>query len=118
MRSDGPIGRWGGQEMLVGKGAGNGRETRGKAGDAGGEPGLRGDGDLGATGELGGPDAFCGMLHGGGNTGRCGTEVEPGFFFFNVADELGPDMGAGAHKARADRGDANAFGTEFGVKAF
>lgn len=118
MRGDLFVGGGGGEDVLVGDGAGDGGKAGSEAGDAGGEPGLWGDDDLGATGELGAADAFGGVLDRGGGAGGGGAEVEPGFFLFDVTDEFGANKGAGSHKPGADSGDTNAFGAEFGVKAF
>ena len=107
-----------GKDELVGDGAGSGGEAGGEACDAGGEPGLRGDDDLGAASELGVPDAFGSVLNGRGDAGCGGAKVEPGFFFFDVADELGSDLRASAHEAGADSGDADALGAKLGVEAF
>ena len=90
----------------------------GEAGDAGGEPGLRGDGDLGAACGYGVVDFVGGVADGGGEDGRFGGEVEPALLFFCLAGEVGVDFAAGAHEAGADGGDADAFVAEFGVEAF
>ena len=86
--------------------------------EACGEPGLRGDGDLGAAVEDGVVDAVGGVLGGGGEDGGGGGEGEPAVLGGLVADEAGLDVGAGAHEAGADGGDADAFVAEFGVEAF
>ncbi len=56
----------------------------GEACDAGGEPGLRGDGDLGAAGGYGVVDSVGGVADGGGEDGGLGGEVEPSLLFFCV----------------------------------
>ena len=86
--------------------------------DAGGEPGLRGDRDLGAADAGGVEDAVGCVLRGGGDDGSFSSGVEPAELLFGLAGELGLDGGAGAHQARADGGDADAFETELGVEAF
>ena len=118
MWGDGFIADGGGQNELVGDGAGDRDEAWSEAGEARGKPCLWGDGDLGAAGELGVADAFGGVLDGGSGARGRGAEVEPGFFFFDVADELGADVGAGAHEAGADGGDADALGAKLRVEAF
>jgi len=86
--------------------------------EAGGEPGLWGDGDLGATVDDGVEDAVGGVLGGGRDDGGGRGEGEPAILFFLIADEAGLDVGAGAHEAGADGGDADAFVAKFGVEAF
>ena len=54
----------------------------GEAGDAGGEPGLRGDGDLGAAVGYGVVDAIGGAVDRGGEDGGSGGEGKPALLFF------------------------------------
>ena len=118
MWRDGLIADGCGQDVLVGEGAGEGGKAWGKAGHAGGQPSLRGDSDLSRAGALRVADTSGGVLNGGGGAGGCGSEVEPGLFLFDIADKLGENVGAGAHEAGADGGDADALGAEFSVQAF
>ena len=106
-----------GQEVLVGE---RGEVLGGGGCDASescGEPGLRGDGDLGAACGDGVVDAVGGVADGGGYDGRGGGEVEPARFLLLIADEGGMDVRAGTHEAGADGGDADAFVAELGVEA-
>ena len=57
---------------------------RGEAGDARGEPGLRGDGDLGAAGGYGVVDSVGGVTDRGGEDGGSRGEGEPALLFFCV----------------------------------
>lgn len=88
-----------------------------EAGEAGCEPGLRGDGDFGAAGVDGVEDARGGVSGGDGEAGGGGGEFEPVLFFFYGAVIFGVDLAAGAHESGADGGDANALLAEFGVEA-
>ena len=58
------------------------------------------------------------MADRGGEDGSSGSEGEPALLFFCLAGVFGVGFAAGAHEARADGGDANAFVAEFGVEAF
>jgi len=107
----------GGQEVLVGEAGQVLGCDGGDAGDAGGKPGLRGDGDLGAASGYGVVDAVGGVLDRGGDDRSCGGEGEPALLFFRLTGVLGVDFAAGAHEARADGGDTDAFVAEFGVEA-
>ncbi len=98
-----------------------GNELRGGGGDAndaGGEPGLWGDGDLGAAGAGGVEDLVGGVLGGRGDTGSGGAHGEPGELLFGLPGEFSLDAGAGAHEARADGSDANTLLAKLGVEAF
>ncbi len=106
-----------GQDVVVGEGGEALAEAGGEAEDAGGEPGLRGDGDLSAAGLDGGEDAVGGVGGGGGDDRGFGAEVEPGFFLVALAGEVGVVFAAGTHEAGADGGDADAFVAQFGVQA-
>jgi len=90
----------------------------GEAGDAGGEPGLRGDGDLGAACGYGAVDFVGGVADGGGEDRRFGGESEPALLFCCLAGEAGVGFAAGAHETGADGGDADAFVAKLGVEAF
>ena len=108
----------GGEEPLVDEGGGELGCFWGEAVDAGGEPGLGSNGDLGAACGDGVEDAAGGAFGGGGEDGSLGGEVEPELLFVDLADELGMGFATGAHEAGADGGDADAFVAELGVEAF
>ncbi len=62
--------------------------------EAGGEPGLWGDGDLGAAVEDGVVDAVGGVLGGGGDDGGGGGEGEPAILFGLVCRRSWPGRGS------------------------
>jgi hypothetical protein len=107
----------GGEDVFVGE---RGEELAGLGGEAdetGGEPGLGGDGDLGAAALDGGVDAVGGVADAGGEAWSFGAEVEPAGLLAGLAGEVGMHLAAGAHEAWADGGDADAFVAELGVEA-
>ena len=108
----------GGKDVVVGEGGGELGRRGGEAYDAGGEPGLGGDGDLGAAGGGGVEDAIGGIFAGGGEAGCGGAEGEPLELFSGLSGEEGLTAGAGAHETGADGGDADVFLAELGVEAF
>ena len=107
-----------GKDVVVGERGDDLRGGGSEADDAGSEPGLRGDGDLGAAGRSGVEDAVGGVCGARGEAGRGGSHGEPAELLFGLPGELGLDAGAGAHEAGADGGDADAFVAELGVEAF
>jgi hypothetical protein len=107
-----------GQDELVGEA---GEELRGgwnQTGCAGGQPGLRGDGDFGTPSGYRSVDFVGRVFCRGGDDRGAGSEGEPSLLFFCLARVLGVELTAGAHEARADGGDADAFVAKFGVEAF
>ena len=89
----------------------------GEAGDAGCEPGLWGDGDLGTAVGYGGVDFAGGAADGGGDDGGSCGEGEPALLLLDAAGELGVGFATGAHEAGADGGNADAFAAQLGVQA-
>ena len=88
----------------------------GEAGYTGGEPGLRGNGDLGATFDYSVVDLVGGAIGRGCEDGRFGGELKPALLFFRLAGVVRVDLAAGAHEARADCGDVDSLVAKFRVK--
>ncbi len=103
---------------MVGEGVGVLKEFGAERSEAGGQPGLGADGDLRAASGDGAVDAIGCVARGYGNAWSSGGEVEPAALGVRVAPEVGVGLPAGAHQARADGGDANAFVAKLGVQPF
>ena len=63
-------------------------------------------------------DFIGGMFGGRRDAWGFGGKVEPAALELCIADELSVGFSAGAHKARADSGDADAFMAQLRVEAF
>src|SRR5215472_11341715 len=106
------------QNVLVGEAAKDLGSAGAETGDAGGEPRVWGDGDLGTAVANSRVDATSGVFDRGGEQRRAGNEVEPAALRVDVADVVGVVLAAGAHEAGADSGDVDVVPAKLGVQAF
>ncbi len=104
------------KDVLVGECGKNLAGLGCEANDAGGEPGLRGDGNLGATGLDGVVDDIGGVVDVGGEPGGLRREFKPALFFGLLAGEVCVFFATRAHQTRADSGHANTFAAQLGVQ--